>query len=196
VNTKISLALVAIVAVIIGAVLFFARDDSEPQALAQTDGKVTVVEFLDLECPACGAAYPGVAKLKEEYAGKVDFQLRHFPIPSHVNAEQAACAVEAAGAKRDDMFKLMYTNQRAWAGQQTSQRETFLSFAKELNLDLTEFQKVMDDPKTLEKVRAERSEGSKLGVRGTPTFFINGEKFEEAPTYNALKTAIDEALAK
>lgn len=195
-NTKISLAILAVVALVVGAILFFNRSDADPQALASPGGKVTVVEYLDLECPACGAAFPGVEKLKPEYGDRVDFQLRHFPIPSHRNAEQAACAVEAAQDKRDQMFHLMYSNQQSWAGKQTSQRETFLGFARELGLDLPAFEKAMDDPATLAKVRAQRSEGTSLGVNSTPTFFVNGTKFQGAPTYAALKKSIDAALAK
>ncbi|TWP50668.1 disulfide bond formation protein DsbA [Lentzea tibetensis] len=195
-NTKISLAILAVVALVVGAILFFNRSDADPQALASQGGKVTVVEYLDLECPACGAAFPGVEKLRSEYGDKVDFQLRHFPLPMHRNAEQAAVAVEAAGSKRDEMFHLMYSNQQNWAGKQTSQRETFLGYARSLGLDIAAFEKAMDDPATLSKVSAQRTEGASLGVNSTPTFFVNGTRFEGAPTYAALKKSIDSALAK
>ena len=196
-NARLSLIIVAVVAVVIAGFLLFNRNSNTTAAPRSGDGKVTVVEYLDLECPSCGAAYPGVEKLKTEYGDRVTFTVKHFPIPSHRNAELAAVAVEAAGAqgKRDEMFKLMFETQRQWAGQQTSQRAVFVGFAQELGLDTAQFEKGLDDSALRERVLAERSEGGKLGVQGTPTFFINGTKFSGVPSYDALKTAIDRELS-
>jgi protein-disulfide isomerase len=181
------------VAVVVAGFIFFSRNNNTTAAPQSADGKVTVVEYLDLECPSCRAAYPGVQRLKTEYGGRVTFDVRHFPIPSHRNSELAAVAVEAAGAqgKRDDMFRLMFDAQQEWAGQQTSQRAAFTGFAQELGLDQAAFDKALDDPALRERVLAQRTEGSKAGVTGTPTFFINGTKFTGAPTYDALKAAIE-----
>jgi protein-disulfide isomerase len=191
-NARLSLIIVAVVAVVVAGFVFFSRNDTTA-ATQSADGKVTVVEYLDLECPSCRAAYPGVERLKTEYGDRVTFDVRHFPIPSHRNAELAAVAVEAAGAqgKRDDMFRLMFDSQQEWGGQQTSQRAVFSGFAQELGLDAAAFEKALDDPALKERVLAQRTEGSKAGVTGTPTFFINGTKFTGAPTYDGLKAAIE-----
>jgi protein-disulfide isomerase len=191
-NARLSLIIVAVVAVVVAGFVFFSRNGTTA-APRSADGKVTVVEYLDLECPSCRAAYPGVERLKTEYGDRVTFDVRHFPIPSHRNAELAAVAVEAAGAqgKRDDMFRLMFDSQQEWGGQQTSQRAVFSGFAQELGLDAAAFEKALDDPALKERVLAQRTEGSKAGVTGTPTFFINGTKFTGAPTYDGLKAAIE-----
>jgi protein-disulfide isomerase len=195
-NARLSLVIVAVVAVVVAGFLLFSRNDTTA-APQNADGRVTVVEYLDLECPSCRAAFPGVERLKTEYGERVTFDVRHFPIPSHRNAELAAVAVEAAGAqgKRDDMFRLMFDAQQEWGGQQTSQRAVFAGFAQQLGLDQAAFDKALDDPALRERVLAQRSEGSKAGVSGTPTFFINGTKFTGAPSYDALKKAIEKELS-
>jgi protein-disulfide isomerase len=191
-NARLSLIIVAVVAVVVAGFFLFSRNDTTA-APQSADGKVTVVEYLDLECPSCRAAYPGVERLKTEYGDRVTFDVRHFPIPSHRNAELAAVAVEAAGAqgKRDDMFRLMFDSQQEWGGQQTSQRAVFSGFAQQLGLDGAAFEKALDDPALKERVLTQRTEGGKAGVTGTPTFFINGTKFTGAPTYDGLKAAIE-----
>lgn len=195
-NARLSLIIVAVVAVVIAGFFLFSRNDTTA-APGSADGRVTVVEYLDLECPSCRAAYPGVERLKTEYGERVTFDVRHYPIPSHRNAELAAIAVEAASAqgKRDDMFRVLFDAQQEWGGQQTSQRAAFEAFAAELGLDQAAFGKALDDPALRERVLAQRTEGGKAGVTGTPTFFINGTKFTGAPSYDALKTAIEKALS-
>jgi protein-disulfide isomerase len=195
-NARLSLVIVAVVAVVVAGFLLFNRNDTTA-APQSGGGTVSVVEYLDLECPSCRAAYPAVEKLKGEYGDRVTFTIKHFPIPSHRNAELAAVAVEAAGAqgKRDEMFKVMFEAQQEWGGQQTSQRAVFVQFAQQLGLDQAAFEKALDDSSLRDRVLAERTEGAKLGVQGTPSFFINGTKFTGAPTYDALKAAIDRELS-
>ncbi|MFI6095240.1 DsbA family protein [Lentzea sp. NPDC051213] len=196
-NARLSLIIVAVVAIVVTGFILFNRNNNTTAAPKSADGKVTVVEYLDMECPSCRAAYPGVEKLKSEYGDRVTFTVKHFPIPSHRNAELAAVAVEAAGAqgKRDEMFKVMFESQQEWGGQQTSQRAVFVGFAQQLGLDTAKFESGLDDAALRERVLNERAEGSKLGVQGTPSFFINGEKFTGAPSYDKLKAAIDQELS-
>ncbi len=196
-NARLSLVVVAVVAVVVAGFFLFSRNDTTVGSRSG-DGKVSVVEYLDLECPSCRAAFPGVEKLKSEYGDRVTFAIKHFPIPSHRNAELAAVAVEAADAqgKRDQMFKVMYESQQEWGGQQTSQRAAFVGFAQRLGLDTAAFEKALDDSALRERVLASRTEGAKLGVQGTPTFFVNGTKFSGAPSYDNLKAVIDRELAK
>jgi protein-disulfide isomerase len=222
-NTKVSLVVVAVVVVVVGAVVALTRSGQESPPAGQTgagggapaaaellvrpdshrlstaaDGKVTVVEFLDLECEACGAAFPGVEQLRAEYGDRVTFVMRYFPVPSHLNAELAACAVEAAGqqGQLEGMYRLMFENQPAWGDQQVSHRDTFRGFAQELGLDMAKFDAALDDPATLARVVKDRDDGIELGVQGTPTFFVNGVKFDGPPSYDALKTVIDQELAR
>lgn len=222
-NAKLTLTILAVVAAVITGLLVFNRTDNPAPAAQPSspgapptvpaevlvrpnshklstapDGKVTVVEFLDLECEACGAAFPGVERLRAEYGNKVTFVLRYFPISSHRNAELAARAVEAAGrqGKLEAMYKLMYETQPQWGDQQVDHRGTFVGFARQLGLDLAAFERDLDDPATQARVLADRTDGASAGVRGTPTFFVNGVRYAGQPSYAGLKAAIDAALAK
>ncbi|OXM55687.1 disulfide bond formation protein DsbA [Amycolatopsis thailandensis] len=219
-NTKVSLTVVAVVVAVVAALLVFTtRGEDAPAAQADAPpvvpasilvrpdshrlsdpagAKVTVVEFLDLECEACGAAFPGVERLRAEYGDRVTFVMRYFPIPSHQNAELAARAVEAAGqqGKLEPMYRLMFEKQPEWGDQQVSHRDTFVGFARRLGLDTAAFETALDDPATLGRVLADRTDGADIGVEGTPTFFVNGVKFSGSPSYQALKAVLDRELAK
>ncbi|GGU14331.1 DsbA family protein [Lentzea flava] len=197
-NARLSLVIVAVVAVVIAGFLLFGRDNNTTAAPKSGDGKVSVVEYLDFQCPYCRAVSFDVEKLKTEYGDRVSFSTKHFPIPGHRHGELAAVSVEAAAAqgKRDEMAKIVFETQPEWGEQQTSQRATFVGFAQRLGLDTAAFEKALDDSAVRERVLAERAEGSRLGVKGTPTFFINGTKFSGTPAYDSLKAAIDRELAQ
>ncbi|MGW5214768.1 DsbA family protein [Streptomyces sp. NPDC004051] len=219
-NLKVSLALVAVVLAVVAALLaanrtpqasadktdadqgkaapasVLVRPDSHRLSTAK-DGKVTVVEFLDLECESCRAAFPVVEQLREEYEGRVTFVMRYFPIPSHKNAELAARAVEAAAAqgRLEAMYQKMYQTQESWGDQQVSHEKTFRGFAKELGLDMKKFEADWKDPATAKRVEKDRQDGLALGVQGTPTFFINGQR-PQIQTAEDFKAAIEAELAK
>ena len=171
------------------------RPDSH-RLSAAPDGKVTVVEFLDLECEACRAVFPAVEKLRQEYDGRATFVLRYFPIPSHRDAELAARAVEAAGqqGKPEAMYRVMYEMQPQWGDQQVDHRETFLGFARQLGLDVTAFTTALDDPAA--RVEADFRDGLAAGVQGMPTLFINGRQLQTSPTYEGLRAAIEAELKR
>ncbi|MFE9110508.1 DsbA family protein [Streptomyces collinus] len=217
-NLKISLALVALVLAVVAALLaanrtpdapaaddanaeaapadVLVREDSHRLSTAK-DGKVTVVEFLDLECESCRAAFPYVEQLRKEYEGRVTFVMRYFPIPSHKNAELAARAVEAAAAqgKLEAMYQKMYETQESWGDQQVSHEKTFRGFAEELGLDMKKFEADWKDPATAKRVEKDRKDGLALGVQGTPTFFINGKR-PQIQSPDDFKAAIEAELAK
>lgn len=155
------------------------RDDSHVLGLPG-DGKVTMVEFLDFECEACGALYPFYEELRKEYAGKVRFVARYFPIPSHFNAMNAALAVEAAAQQGyfEQMYKMMYETQTQWAEQQESKADLFRSWAEQMGLDMAKFDAAVADPATAARVEQDQQDGKALGVEGTPTLFLNGKKLD------------------
>ena len=171
------------------------REDSHRLSTA-ADGRVTLVEFLDFECEGCLAAYPFVEQLRADYDGRITFVARYFPMPGHANAENAAVAVEAAAqqGRFEDMYHRMYETQTEWGEGQESQAALFRTFAEDLGLDMAEFDSDVADPKTLERVLQDREDGLALGVEGTPTFFLNGEKVE-VQTTDEFVGLIDAALA-
>lgn len=179
-----------------GAVGQLVRDSSHRLNIAP-NGDVTFVEFLDFECEACRAAFPLVERLRADYGDRVNFVIRYFPIPSHFNAERAARAVESAGqqGKFEPMYKKMYETQAEWGEQQTPADSTFRGFATELGLDIAAFDAAYYDPATLDRVKVDVADGKALGVKGTPTFFLNGDKLKSA-NYEDLSAAVEEALKK
>lgn len=179
-----------------GAVGQLVRDSSHRLNIAP-NGDVTFVEFLDFECEACRAAFPLVERLRADYGDRVNFVIRYFPIPSHFNAERAARAVESAGqqGKFEPMYKKMYETQAEWGEQQTPADSTFRGFATELGLDIAAFDAAYYDPATLDRVKVDVADGKALGVKGTPTFFLNGDKLKFT-NYEDLSAAVEEALKK
>ena len=160
------------------------------------DGKVTLVEFLDFECESCGAAFPFVEQLREKYEGRVTFVVRYFPIPSHRNAQNAAHAVESAArqGKFEPMYKRMFETQAEWGEQQVSQAPLFRSYAEDLGLDMHRYDQDVKSSSVAKRVQKDFDDGKGVGVSGTPTFFLNGEKLEATSTEEFI-AAIDKALA-
>ncbi len=98
---------------------------------------VTFVEFLDFECEACGAAYPYIESLREEFGDRVTFVMRYFPLPGHGNSQNAAVAVEAAAnqGQLEPMYQRMFETQLQWGEKgEESQAPLFRTFAEELGL--------------------------------------------------------------
>jgi protein-disulfide isomerase len=171
------------------------RDDT--RYLDQVDpDAVTVVEFLDFECESCAAMYPYVEQVREKYAGEINVAVRYFPIPTHRNSENAAVAVEAAAeqGQLEAMYARMYETQAEWGEKQESEAALFRSFAADLELDMAAFDEAVADPATLERVVADRAEGTALGVTGTPTFFVDGEMIE-LNAVDDLDKAVESAVA-
>ena len=160
------------------------------------DGKVTLVEFLDFECEACGALYPALEQLREEYKDRVTFAIRYFPNDGHSNAMIAAQAVEAASkqGKLEAMYKRMFETQKEWGEAQESKLELFAGFAKDLGLDMDQFMRDLNDPQTIERITADKEAALQLGVQGTPTLFLN-EQMLQLESLEQLKADIEAALA-
>ncbi len=204
---------IATIAIVIGAsVLVGGKSPSEDaapiantEALIRSDShvegeknaKVTIVEFGDFQCPACGAAHPVVAQILREYQGKVTFVFRNFPLPMHKNAQTAAEAAEAAGAqgKFFEMHNLLFSNQKEWENS-SNPMEQFSQYAKELKLDEAKFKADVEGKKYAKKIEKDVNDGYAVGVNSTPTFYINGVKQEGGLPYNEFKEKIDAALAK
>jgi len=170
------------------------RDDSH-RLNAPPDAAVTFVEFLDFECEGCRAAYPVVEQLRADYGDRVEFVLRYFPLPGHVNAERAARAVEAAArqGRLEAMYRTMYEAQAQWGERRTPADDVFRGFAAELGLDLDAFDAAYADPATAARIQVDLDDGRALGVQGTPTFFVNGERITPR-VVDDLRTAIENEL--
>jgi protein-disulfide isomerase len=172
------------------------RADSHRLDTAE-DGEVTLVEFLDFECEACRAAYPFVEQLREKYDGRVTFVLRYFPLPSHANADDAAYAVESAArqGRLEQMYRRMYDTQPEWGDSQDSKAAVFRGFAQDLGLDMARYDADVASPEVAARVARDVADGERLGVTGTPSFFLDGEPLTPSTTDEFVR-AIDDALAR
>lgn len=163
----------------------------------QTPGaKVTIVEFADFECPGCAGMHPVLKKIVADYSGKVNFVYRTFPI--HRDSALAAKFALAAGeqGKYWEMHDMLYDNQSVWAGKENPPKDIFLGYARELKLDIAKLEKSLSDGHLDSQVNADRDDALKLGLRGTPTIFINGSMLKGVPSDGELRARIEEILAR
>lgn len=160
-----------------------------------TDAKVTLVEFGDYQCPACGATHPIVGQLLTEYKDQVKFVFREFPLAMHQHARIAAQAAQAAGAqgKYYDMYDALFQNQTEWENSKNPM-EHFEGYANLIGLDVEKFKSDVESKKFEERVQQDVTDGNALGVQATPTFFLNGEEIRGGLPYDQFKAKIDAAL--
>lgn len=145
------------------------------------ESKTVLVEYSDFQCPACGAYYPLVEKLLKEKGNDFKFVYRHFPLPQHIHAKNAAYAAEAAGkqGKFWEMHSLIFEHQREWSNLSViSASKTFLNYAVSLNLNIEQFEKDRKSAEIKDKVEVDYQSGNRAEVNATPTFFLNGEKIQ------------------
>jgi protein-disulfide isomerase len=158
-------------------------------------GKVTLVEFGDFQCPACGAYEPLVRKVLSDNKDTLQIVFRHFPLTQiHPNALLAAKASEAAGlqGKFWEMHDMIYDRQVDWSGAMNA-RDLFVIYATNIGLDTKKFGDDLNSKVIEEKIQAEYKEGTRLGVQGTPTFFVNGKKIENPQSIEAFNKIIQDA---
>lgn len=209
-SLKLSVAMVVAALVALTAALVVTRDGggaestggggaAEPPLVREDSPRLTsgdravFVEFLDFECEACGAAHPTIEDLREKYGDEVTFVVRHMPL--HGNSMNAALAAEAAGEQDEfeAMHDKLFETQDEWGHSETSQAKTFAGYAEELGLDMQQYRADVKDPATKKRIEQSQSDAKDLGVTGTPTFFLDGEKFEPS-TVEDFDTALDDAV--
>ncbi|MEX1063708.1 MAG: thioredoxin domain-containing protein [Candidatus Paceibacterota bacterium] len=160
------------------------------------EAAVTLVEYSDFQCPACGAFYPVLKQIHEDYGDQLKFVYRHFPLKQiHPNAEPAARAAEAAGlqGKFWEMHDLLFENQISWSDQRNVD-ETFEQYASGLGLDIDKFKEDFSSGAVKDAVDADVDGGFSAGVNATPTFFLNGEKMPSPRSYDEFLNNIIEAI--
>jgi len=152
--------------------------------------RVTVVEFSDIQCPACKATEPIAVELRKT-AG-VKFVYRHFPlITVHKNAWKGARALEAARllGKGWEMMEVMFDKQTEWSDL-GSPEDTFAKYAVGLGLDEKAFNDKQKGDETDKLVGEDSSFGNRLKLSGTPTFFVNGEQVGSAYVLDKVKSLL------
>jgi len=165
------------------------QSSNEAGSEGRSDAPVQVVEFADYQCPYCQKVNPDLNKLVQEYAGKVSVVYKDFPLPMHPNAEKAAEAARCAGeqGKFWEYHNLLFSEKKLDSPGLKQQ-------AKALKLDEDKFDQCLDSGQEAANVDKDRDEGMKLGLSGTPSFFVNGHFFSGAADYATLRQMVDQQL--
>jgi protein-disulfide isomerase len=168
-----------------------------PWTKGGTTATVTLEEFSDFQCPACGGLEPGLRNVLKDYGDRVRLVFRNFPLAMHKYAFQAARAAEAAGqqGKFWEMHDMLYDNQKEWSDSMEP-RVQFDSYATRLGLDVQKFKADMERPELTERIKADYARGMSLGVKGTPTVYLNGRELVpgQLVTEDILRREITAAL--
>jgi len=153
------------------------------------DAPVTIVEFSDYECPYCAALQPTLREVLKAYPKKVKLVFKNFPLSFHKQARNAAKAALAAGeqGKFWEMHDIIFKNYKRLS------EEKFIEFARQLGLDMEKFVSDYKSNKYDKQIQQDIKLGISVGVRGTPTLFINGKRMR-GRSFSHFKEAIEEIL--
>ncbi|MDB5215339.1 MAG: Na+/H+ antiporter NhaA [Myxococcaceae bacterium] len=161
----------------------------EDHVKAGPNARVTIVEYLDYECPFCARAHVVVSEVLERVGDEARYAPRHFPLTQiHPHALMAAQAAEAAGAQGYfwAMHATLFENQHAL------DPESLITYADVLGLDVPRFTRELQSGEHLPKIQRDFKSGVRSGVNGTPTFFIDGERLDRGWDAFTLMQAIRE----
>jgi len=162
--------------------------------LGSPDAPVTIVEYSDFQCPFCAQAALGTMRqVEEDYlaTGKAKLVFKYFAFEGQESIGAAQAAECAAEQNRFwDYHDMLFLNQRV-----PFTSENLKAFARELGLDIASFNVCLDLERYAEKVAADRAEGERRGVTGTPTFYVGQTKIVGAKPYDTFRAAIEDQLA-
>lgn len=153
--------------------------------LGPANAPAQIEEFGDFQCPPCGLFHPILKEMKKEFGDQLRVTFREFPLSAlHKHAIAAASAAEAAGmqGKFWEMHALIFENQQAWHEQEDA-RPIFEAYAKQIGLDIDKYRRDMNGQAVADRITEDGKRGHALGVKGTPTVFLNGVEvpFESLP---------------
>lgn len=162
---------------------------------ASSSAKLTLVEFGDYECPACGVYSGFVKRLITEMPGKINVVFRSYPLPQHANAMISSQAAEAAGlqGKFWQMHDKLYETQGNWSTNSDA-KSIFVDYAKELGLDVNKFTTDIELQSIKDKIQNDKKDGDTVNLTETPTFYLNGVKITLTGNYEDLKKLVSGQL--
>lgn len=192
-NTKSIIVFILVtIGILVGAVFILtksAKEEAQPvegvegQARhVKGEGEITLVEFSDLQCPACKSVQAPLKTIMQKYEGKVRLVYRHFPLTTiHDNALASSFAAEAAGMQDKfwEMHDLLFEKQQEWANLDDPTGK-FVEYAGMLELEISKFEEDMKSSEVREAVNLDNLDATRLQLSGTPSFFINGVATEFA----------------
>lgn len=148
------------------------------------DASVILIEYGDFQCPHCGRAYPIIKNILDKMEHSLLFVYRHFPLSKvHPEARMAAVAAEAANKQGLfwEMYNVLFENQRQL------KNDAIMRYASIIGLDLARFESDIQDEHLHSKVENDYLNGVESGVTGTPTFFVNGSRYDDNPEGTRLQ---------
>ncbi len=140
------------------------------------DAPIHLIIYSDFQCPACRNAVVPLEELRTQFAKDLKVEFRHYPLErNHQWALLAATFAECAAEQNKfwEFHDLLYGNQDVWSRAQDP-LSIFAGYVREVDLDTAQFERCIENPDTVKKIRKERSAGNRQGVQSTPTIFING----------------------
>jgi len=149
------------------------------------DSKVTLVEYGDFQCPGCKSAAEPISQVKKKYEEQLGFIFRNFPLTNiHPNAKVAAASAEVAGleGKYWEMHDLLYASQDEWSAASGADRtDLFAGYAQQIGIDKNTFTTALEEKNEAitKKISYDQALGRKVGVSGTPSFFLNGKEIDD-----------------
>ncbi|WP_028709588.1 Na+/H+ antiporter NhaA [Propionicicella superfundia] len=206
-QATVGVLLAAVLATLLGwavfaiAARFGQRDADLPQHLSTDvdaardhvhgapDAALTLVEYVDFECPFCSRTTGVTQELCREFGDRLRYVVRHLPLPDvHPHAEQASRAAEAAA--RQDRFWEMHD--LLFARQDELEYEDLVGYAHELDLDVEQFMRDLDNPEVARRIREDVASAEASGAKTTPTFYVNGRRHRGPHDAQSLRVALEQ----
>ncbi len=172
-----------------------AADGFRGYTLGSDAARIEVTEYSDFECPFCASfAAVQMPVIREQLiaTGRVRWRYRDFPLPVHQYSRYAALAAQCAGeqGKFWEMHDQLFQHHE-WAQTGKNPRSLFRGFAASVGLDLEKYDACLDGQRYAGRIQASLEEGQRAGVQGTPTFFVNGKRFDGRAASDGFKTVVD-----
>ncbi len=158
------------------------------------DAKVTIVEFSDFQCPYCAQGSKVLRQLKKKYGKKIKVVMKQFPLPFHTQAKKASVAALCANEQSTGKFWEMHD--KLFADQSKLGIDQLKALANKLGLDTQKFNTCLDQNKYIAQVEKDIQDGQAVGVKSTPTFFVNGQLVSGAQPVDVFSELIDQELSK
>ena len=171
---------------------------AEPgHTLGSANAPVHIEEFGDFQCPPCGVFHPVLEKMHEEFGDKLRITFREYPLPGHNHAVAAASAAEAAGMQKKfwEMHNLIYEHQAEWKDRYDV-APIFEGYAKQIGLDIERWKRDISSEQVAQRIFLDSRRGQSMGVKGTPTAFLNGREipFETLIVADNLRAVIQNEI--
>jgi protein-disulfide isomerase len=168
----------------------YSVDVDDAPARGPADAKVTLVEFSDFQCPFCRRVTPTLERIEKEYGDDVRVVFKHLPLSIHPKAPAAHAAAEAA----HQQGKFWEMHDRIFADQAGMSPERYREYAQQIGLDVEKFERDVKGAAVQKRISKDMEEAQKLGVTGTPAFFVNGRFLSGAQPFESFKRLIDAEL--